>query len=109
MRSWPEKRFSFKFEEFIIVFLAFQDRDQFLKMSLLDDWVKFEAGGRKLREILGNLVAFLAALSTASFPFIPICAGAHMKVKDMLHVMRVWRERKFVVPNGEQRRYFQRF
>jgi len=40
-------------------------------MSLLDNWVKSEAGGRMSREILGNLVAFLAALSTASFLFIP--------------------------------------
>ena len=37
-----------------------------------------------LREILGNLVALLAALSTASFPFISICAETHMKVRDML-------------------------
>jgi len=36
----------------------------------------------------------LAALSTALFPFIPVCAGTHMKVGDMLHVLRVWRERR---------------
>jgi len=52
-----------------------QDSYQFLKMSLLDDWAKSEAGGRMLTEILGNLVAFLAALSTASFPFVTCGEG----------------------------------
>jgi len=98
--KWPGKRFFFNFEELLLFFWFFQDRDRFLKMSLLDNWIKLEAGGRMLREILGNLVAFLAALSTASFPFIPICAGTHMKVREMLHVLRMWRERRIRCTKG---------
>ena len=44
----------------------FQDKDHFLKMSLLNNWAESEARGWMLREILGNLVVFLAALSIAS-------------------------------------------
>jgi len=64
MRSRPGNRFFY-----YCSFWFFQDRGQFLKMGLLDNWVKSEARGRTLRETLGTSVAFQAALSTASFPF----------------------------------------
>jgi len=39
-------------------------------MSLPNNLAKSEAGGWMLREVLGNSVAFLAAVSTAPFPFV---------------------------------------
>jgi len=100
MKSWPGKWFFFNFEGLLLFFWFFQDREQFLKMSLPDNWIKSETGKRMLREILGNLVAFLAALSAASFPFTSICPGTHMKMRGMLHVARVWRERRIPWTKG---------
>jgi len=54
-----------------------QDKDQFLKMSRLNDRAKLKAGGWMLREILRNLLAYLVTLSVASFPLIPIEARTH--------------------------------
>jgi len=101
MWSCRGKRLFFNFEEFIIEYLIFQDEGQFLKISLQNNLANSEAGGWMLRKILGNFVKFLAALSTASFSLIPIrAAGSHVKVRNVLQVVKMWRKRRIRCTSG---------